>query len=138
MPIGKNLSYNAIQLNHPEIENIITRLLPEDQVIDFLCNQWECGNVTPYLTSAVASYIFSNYVAHGNLKEAVVFYVEAYLHYKYLQIRIDNRQKLLDAIAAIQNEPSLSLDLAIFLTMIDESPGKRYLTYKHYLKQAGI
>lgn len=138
MPIGKTLSYNAIQLNHPEIENIITRLLPEDQVIDFLCNQWECGNVTPYLTSAVASYIFSNYVAHGNLKEAVVFYVEAYLHYKYLQIRIDNRQKLLDAIAAIQNEPSLSLDLAIFLTMIDESPGKRYLAYKHYLKQAGV
>lgn len=138
MPIGKTLSYNAIQLNHPEIENIITRLLPEDQVIDFLCNQWECGNVTPYLTSAVASYIFSNYVAHGNLKEAVVFYVEAYLHYKYLQIRIDNRQKLLDAIAAIQNEPSLSLDLAIFFTMIDESPGKRYLAYKHYLKQAGV
>lgn len=121
-----------------EVENAIVTILPKKQALEYLSNLWAKGNVTPYLISAVATYIFNDYVEQKKIKEAVTFYVEAYLCYKYIQIHINDKPKLLADLTSIQSDTMLSLDLAIFYTMIDETPVKRYLTYKHYLKQAGV
>lgn len=122
----------------PEIENIIIHTLPEKQIFEYLDRYWNSNNITPYLISATATYMFNEYVRHNQIKEAIVFYVNAYLCYGHIEIRIDNKEKLLVDIAAIQNDSTLSLELSIFFTMIDEVVIKRYLAYKHYLKQAGV
>lgn len=122
----------------PEIENLIIHTLPEKNVLEYLYRHWNLNTITPYLTSAIATFIFNEYVKHNLIKEAIIFYVDAYLYHDYIQIRIDNKENLLIDIAAIQNDYALSLDLSIFFTMIDEISVKRYLAYKHYLKQAGV
>ena len=122
----------------PENENVIIHTFSDNQIFEILNNRWSTQKITPYLTSATATYIFNEYARHHQIKEAIEFYVDAYLQHEYIQIHVDDKEKLLADIASILNDASLSLEMSIFYTIIDEVPVKRYLAYKHYLKQAGV
>ena len=133
--------YDSASYGHaamPEYENIVVLTKSEKEVFDILSNRWQNQIETPYLSSMVASYLFNYYTRYSLLKEAIQFYVEAYLYKKQISITIQDKDQIISQLESEGGKMGIPLELSIFYTMIDEPVLKRYMVYKHYLKSAGV
>lgn len=122
----------------PEYENTIVLTKSAKEVFEELSNRWKNRAETSYLSSMVASYLFNYYAKHSLLKEAIRFYVDTYLYKKHVSITIQNMEDMVSKLESNGGKMGIPLELSIFYTMIDEPVLKRYITYKHYLKSAGL
>lgn len=103
-----------------------------------LIEKWK-DNLTPcYYRNTVASQIFLYYFSCSMWKDSILFYVRNKIEHQNLNIRI----VVVDVLSKIEkanvDDWGIPLEVSIFYTMLDSNPSKRYLAYKHYLKQINL
>lgn len=129
---------DGTQIEDPDFECVQFRKMKEADMVVYLEQRWHKKDIPVYLENAVASFLFNYYAFHSAWHHAILFYVNSTIEDKTLDIKFD-KKALIDKIDnEIAGDLDIPLEMSIFYTMIDAATSKRYLSYKHYLKQIGL
>lgn len=122
----------------PEFENIQLRNWSDIDIVNYMEQYWHKKEVPVYLENVVATFLFNYYAFHSFWHEAVLFYVNSILEDKTLDIKFDKKALIEKMDNEMIDDLNIPLEMSIFYTLIDATTSKRYLSYKHYLKQIGV
>lgn len=122
----------------PEFENIQLRSRNDIDIVNYLEQYWHRKEVPVYLENVVATFLFNYYAFHSFWHKAVLFYVNSILEDKTLDIKFDKKVLMEKMDNEMIDDLNIPLEMSIFYTLIDATTSKRYLSYKHYLKQIGV